>query len=345
MTITTLPLPRVTPSRGRPPAVLVFPGQGSQWPGMAAELLDASAVFRTHLRAAAAAVARYVGWDIEDVLRRRPGAPGLDRVDVVQPALWAVHISLAAMWIANGLVPQAVIGQSQGEIAAAYVAGALSLDDAARIITMRSKLFAETLVGRGGIASILLSAADVEPLLAPFGGLLEVAGDIGPVAATVAGAADSLETFVAHLHNRGVSATVVPASIPSHCYAIGPLRTRLLELLAPVRPQPSRLPMYSTVTGAAINWRALTADYWYANARQPVLLRPAVQNLLAHGARTFVESSAHPVLTSALRATAERAGLPVTVAATLRRGAGGPTQFAIALADAGLTATTSTSAA
>jgi polyketide synthase 7 len=117
---------------------------------MAAELLDSSPVFHARLRECASAVARYVAWDVEDVPRRRPGAPTLDRVKVVQPALWSVHVSLAALWMDYGLVPRAVIGQSQGEIAAACVSGALTLDDAARIITLRSELFAQTPVGTGG---------------------------------------------------------------------------------------------------------------------------------------------------------------------------------------------------
>lgn len=314
---------------------LVFPGQGSQWPGMAAELLGTSTVFTTALRECAAAIARYVAWNVEDVLRQRPGAPTLDRVEIVQPVLFAVHVALAALWTANGLVPEAVIGQSQGEIAAAYVAGALSLDDAARIITMRSALFAETLVGRGAIASIMLSANVVQPMLSTYGGLLELAGDIGPNTATVAGAGAALDHMVAHL---GVPATIIPASIPSHYWAVAPLRDRLLELLAPVRPRRARIPMYSTVTGAAINWRALGAEYWYANARQPVLFRPAMRTALARGERVFVESSAHPVLMAAMAATAQEAGLAATVAGTLRRGHGDMSQFRSSMSHAGLTA-------
>lgn len=291
----------------RLPAVLVFPGQGSQWPGMAAELLDVSPAFTSALRQCAAAIQRYVGWDVEDVLRRTSGAPTRDRVEVVQPALFAVHVALAALWIANGLVPEAVVGQSQGEIAATHLAGALSLDDAARIITMRSQLFADTLVGHGGIASIMLSAKTIRPLLARYGGLLEVAGDIGPTCATVPGAADVLAELIAYLD---VPATIVPASIPSHCWAVEPLRARLLQLLATV-------------------------------ARQPVLFRPATLAALARGHRVFVfvESSAHPVLTAPMTASGLDAGVPIRVSGTLRRGCGDLGHFAASMADACVTTT------
>lgn len=328
MTIISLPIPRSAST------VLVFPGQGSQWTGMAAELLDNSATFADRLRECAAAVAVYTDWDVEDVILQRPGAPGLDRVEVVQPALWAVHVSLAALWMANGVTPHAVMGQSQGEVAAACVAGALSLAEGARVISLRSQLFAEKLAGTGGIASVRMAVDELAPLLAPYAGRLAIAGDIGPRTATVAGDEEPLQHLAAQLNSRGIRATTIPASIPSHCFAVEPLRERLTELLAPVSPRPTRFPMYSTVTGAAVDGRALDADYWYANARRPVLFQPAMRRLLAHGARVFVESSAHPVLTSAMADTAERSGVPATVAGTLRRGHGGIDQFHAALAAA-----------
>ncbi|TDO08844.1 acyl transferase family protein [Mycobacterium sp. BK086] len=312
--------------------VLVFPGQGSQWAGMAAELLNSNAVFTTRLRECAAAVARYVGWDVGDVLRQRPGAPTLDRVEVVQPALWSVHVALAALWLASGLVPRAVIGQSQGEIAAACVSGALTLDDAARVITFRSELFARTLVGTGGIASIRLSANDIACRLGVYDGRLEIAGDIGPQTCTLAGDVTALDDLVARLTDDGVKACLIPASIPSHCFAIEPLRDQLVQGLVDIRPQPTQIPMYSTVTGNAVDGAELNAGYWYDNARLPVLFQPGIDNLLARGARVFVESSAHPVLTSAIRATGQACGVPVVVTGTLRRGHGDIAEFRSAVA-------------
>ena len=325
MTITTLP---VHPAGA---TVLLFPGQGSQWAGMAADLCDSSPVFTRRLRECATAIEHFTGWNVEDVLRQRPGSPSLDAVEVVQPALFAVHVSLAELWMTNGLAPQAVVGQSQGEIAAACVAGALTLDDAARVIALRSQLFAETLVGTGGIASIDLPGTAVEHRLRAYPGKLEIAGRIGPRTTTVAGDVAALDELVAQCNADGAKATVVPASIPSHCFAIEPLRAQLTEMLAPVRPQTARIPMYSTVTAAQIDGRRLTADYWYDNARRPVEFDPAIRRLLFDGARVFVESSAHPVLTRAITATADTLNIATTVTGTLRRGHGGAEQFQASL--------------
>ena len=148
--------------------VFVFPGQGSQWLGMGVELLDTAPVFAEQINACAEAFTEFVDWSLIDVLRGAPGAPGLDRVDVVQPVLFAVMVSLAELWRSIGVRPDAVIGHSQGEIAAAYVAGALSLRDAARVVTLRSKLLL-ALAGRGGMVSLACGPERARELLAPFG--------------------------------------------------------------------------------------------------------------------------------------------------------------------------------
>jgi acyl transferase domain-containing protein len=303
---------------------------------MGAELLDASPVFAARLRECASAVGEFADWSVEDVMRQRPGAPSLDRVEVVQPVIFCVHVALAHLWQASRLEVRGIVGQSQGEVAAACAAGALSVEDAARVIVRRSQLFAEELVGKGGIAAIGCSAVDVEPLVAGYGGDVEVAGIIGPRTATVAGEVGALEDLVAHLKLRGTAAKLIPASIPSHCAFVEPLRGRLTEMLAPVRPMPSRIPIFSTVFGTEIGGSELTADYWYANARQPVLFEPVIERLLADGSRLFVESSAHPVLTAAVSATAEAAGVASVVTGTLRRGRGGRDQFLEALTAARL---------
>lgn len=158
-----------TAAAGTDGPVFVFPGQGSQWVGMAAELLDTAPVFRQQIDDCAEALAPYVDWSLTGVLRNEPDAPPLDRVDVVQPVLFAVMVSLATLWRSHGVRPSAVIGHSQGEIAAACVAGALSLDDAARVVALRSQALI-ALSGQGGMTAVPLPADDVAERLRRFGG-------------------------------------------------------------------------------------------------------------------------------------------------------------------------------
>ncbi|MGW5731362.1 MULTISPECIES: type I polyketide synthase [Streptomyces] len=313
--------------------VFVFPGQGAQWAGMAVELVDSSPVFAARLAECARAIEAHVKWRVLDVLREVEGAPSLERIEVVQPVLFAVMVSLAEMWRASGVVPAAVVGSSQGEIAAACVAGALSLEDAARVVVLRSQLFADELVGRGAVASVALPRAEVEARLEPWGERLSVAGVNGPRAATVAGETEALEELVAALEKEGVRARVVAATVASHCAQVDRLRERILDLLGFVEPRAGSVPMYSTVTGEVLDGSELDAGYWFDNCRRPVAFEPVVRSLLADGFRAFVESSAHPVLTWGVLETAEEAGSEVVAVGSLRRGEGGLERFYTSLGE------------
>src|SRR5437016_1974730 len=132
--------------------VFVFPGQGAQWAGMGRELAAACPVFAEKLAECGRALAPHVDWDLEQVIS---GAAELERADVVQPALWAVMVALAAVWQAAGVTPDAVVGHSQGEVAAAVVAGILSLEDGARVVAVRSRALSG-LGAQGGMVSVVM---------------------------------------------------------------------------------------------------------------------------------------------------------------------------------------------
>ncbi|WP_436764123.1 SDR family NAD(P)-dependent oxidoreductase [Streptosporangium sp. V21-05] len=307
--------------------VFVFPGQGSQWEGMAEGLLRTSPVFARHIRACADALAPHVDWSPADLLTGRPGAPPLDRVDVVQPALFAVMVSLARLWESAGVRPGAVIGHSQGEIAAAHVAGALSLDDAAAIVALRSRAIA-AIAGTGGMASVLLPAERVRDRLARWEGRLGVAAVNGPASTVVSGDAEALTELLDGYRREGVRVREVAVDYASHSPQVEPVRQRLLDGLAGIRPEASDVAFYSTVTGARLDTAELTAGYWYRNLRRTVELERAVLAAVADGHRAFVESSPHPILTEGI---GESAG-DVLAVGTLRRGQGGPRQFLASLA-------------
>ncbi|GAA0615091.1 hypothetical protein GCM10010174_36010 [Kutzneria viridogrisea] len=313
--------------------VFVFPGQGSQWVGMAAELVESSPVFAERLAECSAALSSFVDWNLLDVLRGAEGAPSFDRVDVVQPALWAVMVSLAAVWQSLGVRPAAVIGHSQGEIAAACVAGALSIEDAARVVALRSAAIRDVLAGKGGMVSVALSAEDVAPRLAAWDGRLSLAAVNGTNSVVVSGAPEALDEMMTAFRADKVRVKKIAVDYASHSAQVELIHDRLLADLGPVSPRTGEVPFYSTVTGGWIDTSAMNAQYWYDNLRRTVEFDPAVRALAAEGFGGFVECSAHPVLTVGLQETLDAVGQDAVVTGTLRRDEGGLHRLYLSLAE------------
>ncbi|MFH8368438.1 type I polyketide synthase [Streptomyces sp. NPDC018031] len=309
----------------------VFPGQGAQWAGMARELSATEPVFAARLEECAAALAPHTDWSLPDVVRCAPGAPGLDRVDVVQPALWAVMVSLAEVWRAHGVTPTAVVGHSQGEIAAACVAGALSLADGARIVALRSRAL-RALAGRGGMVSMVTSVADAAQRIAPWGERLSIAAVNGPSTVAVSGEVEALEALVSAATADGVRAVLLPVDYASHSPQVAAVEAELTEALAGIRPCAARVPFYSSLTGELLDTTALDAGYWYRNLRYTVEFERAVRAVTAAGHQVFVEVSPHPVLTMPVQETLRDTG--GVALGTLRRDDGGLRRLHTALAEA-----------
>ncbi|WP_425426975.1 type I polyketide synthase [Streptomyces sulphureus] len=307
--------------------VLMFPGQGSQWAGMGRELLAESEVFAASLRECEEALAPFVEWSLRDVLA--DGSAAAAPVDVVQPALFAVMVSLARVWQDWGVPVDGVVGHSQGEIAAACVSGALSLGDGARVVATRSRLLAE-LAGTGGMVFVGLPVDEVRHRL---DGRLSLASVNGPGSVVVSGPDDALGELVASARADGVHTRRVDVDYASHSPAVEAVRDRLLTELAGLAPREGAMPLYSTVTGTRLTGSELDAEYWYRNLRETVRLETSVEALAADGFGFFAECSPHPVLTVGVRETLDALGAEGTVLGTLRREDGGTERLLRSLAE------------
>ncbi|AGL19217.1 putative polyketide synthase [Actinoplanes sp. N902-109] len=315
----------------------VFPGQGAQWPGMGRELLAESPVFAARVADCVRALQPWLDWPLLDVLRGDAEPAMFERVDVVQVTTFTMMVSLAAVWSSAGVVPDAVIGHSQGEIAAACVAGALSLDDAARVVVLRSQVIAAKLAGGGGMASAVLTEAEADARLRPWAGSVEVAVVNSPASLVLAGEPGQLDAALDRMTADGVRVRRVAVDYASHTRHVETVRDALAEAFGDVRSQAPAVPMRSTLTGGWVRAAGeLDGDYWYRNLRGRVSFGPAVTALVEEGFGFFVEMSPHPVLVQPVTECAEAAGRNVSATGSLRRDDGGMRRLLTSIAELGV---------
>lgn len=321
--------------RGRPRVVFVFPGQGAQWAGMARGLLGESRAFRTELAACDEALGRVGAGSVTSLLEGDDTA-WLERVDLVQPALWAVMVALAGLWRRAGVCPDVVVGHSQGEIAAAAVAGILDLTDAALVVVERARAVAR-LGGSGGMLAVGVPAAEASELLArPEWSGLSLAAVNSTRQCVVAGPADVLEDFGEFIRGSDRMARTIPVGYASHTGEVDVLRAELLTALAGIRPREGSVPLLSSVTASPMKGEELGPEYWFRNLREPVRLADVTNEVSRDEPVVFVEVSPHPVLGLALETSVADLERAAAVVGTLHRGEGDSLDFLHSVAAAGV---------
>ncbi|WP_394843017.1 acyltransferase domain-containing protein [Pendulispora brunnea] len=292
------PLPLRAPAalEGRPRIAFVFPGQGSQWVGMGRQLLEAEPVFRKAIHQWEPLLGEFTDWSLLEQLQAEESASRLDQVDVIQPAIFAIQVALAALWRSWGVHPDVVIGHSMGEVAAAYVAGALDARDAARIICLRSRIAQKT-SGRGGMAVVELSPDEVRTILEPYAATVSLAACNGPTSCLLSGDSADLEAIGEALRARDIFFRPVNVDYASHSPQMDAIKDELEHALRETRPRAPAVPFHSTVDGVLVEDARFSAAYWARNLREPVLFHQGISALEQRGFNVFLEISPHPVLT------------------------------------------------
>ena len=303
-----------------PKLVFVFSPHGSQWPGMGRRLWSQSAIFRETIGRVQAVMSAYIDWSVADKFAQTGDDGWLEQIDVLQPTLFALQVGLAEMWRAWGVKPDAIVGHSMGEVAAAHVAGVLSLDEAARIICRRTQLLSRVR-GEGAMGVVELSYREAQAAVAPFNGRLHVAVSNSPRSTVIGGDPDALEELFDDLLAREVFCGWGVADVASHGPQMAALRDELEQAIGAINPTPAQIPIYSTVTGGLVNGRQFDRDYWVRHLNQPVLFADALRALAEQGHHLFLEISPGPVLAPAIEEGLHELGQAGATLATLRRDA------------------------
>jgi acyl transferase domain-containing protein/NADPH:quinone reductase-like Zn-dependent oxidoreductase/NAD(P)-dependent dehydrogenase (short-subunit alcohol dehydrogenase family)/SAM-dependent methyltransferase len=277
----------------------LFNGQGPQWYAMGRTLLETSPVYRAKILECDRVAKQYLDWSIYQVLTADEATSRVGETQCLQPTMFALQVALVELWKSWGVQPDAVLGHSMGEIAAAYVSGALSLSEALRVICNRARI-QEKADASGGMMFVALPADEARELCTRAPDQLWVSAVNSSRSCTLSGRRPALQALATELDDRGIFNRLLRVNCACHSPDMDPLRDELLDALAGMQGTDTTIPMYSTATGARIDGRKLATDYWWYNFRNPVLFEPAVRSLLADGYDTFVELSPHPVLANSL---------------------------------------------
>lgn len=296
--------------------VFVYTGQGAQWWGMGQQLLEREPVYRESVEEIEVLFRALSGWSLIEEMRRGEAESRIDDTDVAQPAIFALQVGLTRLWESWGVGPAKVLGHSVGEVAAAYVAGIYTLEDAVRIIYHRSRLQHGT-AGSGAMAAVGLSLGEM--LQRMNGHAAQIAAVNSSHLITLAGEIDTIRDLSEELSRDGVFVRELPIQYAFHSSYMDPIRAELLDALRNIQAREARLPFYSTVTGERFAGEQMDAGYWWRNVREPVSFSATVHALIAEGDRCFVEIGPHPALLHSINENLGEAGVRGQVFTSLRR--------------------------
>ncbi len=300
----------------QPGLAFVFAGQGSQWIGMGLELLEKEPVFRKTIEQCDDLLSQHAQWSLMDELKADPEHSRMHETEIAQPAIFAVQAGLASVWSSWGINPDSVVGHSVGEVAAAYVAGALSLEDAVTVIFQRGRLMQRT-HRKGKMLAVKTDRERLEALLAKYD--VSVAAVNGPNSFTLSGDPAVIEEVLESLPRHDAVGRMLPGEYAFHSPQMEPLQEELTLALRDATPRAAKIQIFSTLTGQFSDGHDFVPSYWARQIREPVLFAPAMNQLIENGFRFFVEISPDPVLVGAINQCLHHQRLQGVVLSSLKR--------------------------
>jgi amino acid adenylation domain-containing protein/non-ribosomal peptide synthase protein (TIGR01720 family) len=303
--------PDYVPSDQRRKLAFVFAGQGSQWYGMGRQLLTSEPIFKETIERCSELLSRYTDWSLLAELSADETTSRLDQTEVAQPALFAIEVALARVWHSWGIMPDAVIGHSVGEIAAAHIAGILTLEDAIKIVYHRGRLM-QNATGQGKMAVVHLSQSVVEQALKGYTAHVTIAAVNSPTATVISGTAHVVEMLVQNFQDQGITCQFLRVNYAFHCPQMEPYRQEFVQHLQGLELHPASIPIISTVTGEHCAWQEFDAKHWGRGMREAVLFAPAIGRLLDEHYSTILEIGPHPVLARDIAECLQQAGIAET---------------------------------
>ncbi len=297
--------------------VFVYTGMGPQWWAMGRELMETEPIFKDSIQECDKEFHKQAGWSILEELLADEAESRMGRTEVAQPANFAIQVGLTALWKSWGIEPHAVVGHSVGEVASAYVSGALSLEDAISVSLHRSRL-QQTLAGKGSMLAAGLSEDEALTLISGYDGV-SIAAINSPSSVTLSGEEAQLETIEGILESEGKFNRKLQVEVAYHSGQMDPIESSILKALNHIAPVKSRIPFISTVVGERLEGPELGADYWWRNVRQPVHFLKSIIALLDDGCLDFLEIGPHPVLGHSIREIAASRNVSARLTPSLNR--------------------------
>ena len=304
---------------GKPGPVFIFSGQGPQWFAMGRSLLEEEPVYLNMVERCDELLREHAGWSLLEELKAEEPRSRIDQTEVAQPAIFALQMGLADLWRAWGIEPGGIIGHSIGEVAAACVAGILTLEEAVRVVFHRGRLL-QRITGQGKMAAVGLSLEAAAELISICEGRLSIAAVNSPTSLTLSGEAEPLAEILKLLEHRKVFGCMLNVNYAFHSPQLEPYQREMSSSVKGISPKSAKVPIISTVTGSAAVEGDYGADYWAENIRRPVRFAVAIEKLIKEGHRTFLEISPSPVLAVSIDQCLNHCSEKGSVLTSLRRG-------------------------